>query len=82
MAVGAASSVKVSQPLTSSNVISFNQFSIVHHRPLVMHDSKSFLRCCESLAFLIRDVAHITPHNYFLCVQALRTFVEASVLAR
>ncbi len=45
---------------------------------IVLHDSLAFLKCCESLAFLVRDVAHITPHNFSQCVQALRIFVEAS----
>jgi hypothetical protein len=47
-----------------------------------MHDSLAFLKCCESLAFLIRDVAHITPHNFSQCVQALRLFIEASFVGR
>ena len=47
-----------------------------------MHDSLAFLKSCESMAFLIRDVAHITPHNFSRCVQALRTFVEASYVCR
>ena len=53
-------------------------YSIVHPRKIVMHDSVSFLKCCESLSFLIRDVAHITPENFHTCVAAIRTFVEAS----
>ncbi len=47
-----------------------------------MHDALAFLKCCESLAFLIRDVAHITPHNFSRCVESLRIFVEASYLGR
>ena len=43
-----------------------------------MHDSVSYLKCCESLSFLVRDVVHVTPENFSLCVAAIRTFVEAS----
>ena len=38
----------------------------------------SYLKCCESLSFLVRDVVHITPENFSNCVAAIRTFVEAS----
>merc|ERR1719334_397681 len=53
-------------------------YSIVHTRHIVMHDSTAYLKCCESLAFLVRDVVHVTPENFSLCVAAIRTFVEAS----
>ena len=51
-------------------------------KQIVIHDSLAFLKCCESLAFLIRDVAHITPHNFKQCVLTLRVFVEASFSGR
>ena len=54
------------------------QYSIVHTRQIVMHCSVSFLKCCETLSFLVRDVVHITPENFSSCVAAIRTFVEAS----
>jgi len=54
------------------------KYSIVHTRQIVMHDSISFIRSCESLSFLVRDVVHITPENFHVCVAAIRTFVEAS----
>ena len=50
----------------------------MHTRQIVMHDSVSYLKCCESLSFLVRDVVHVTPENFSLCVAAIRTFVEAS----
>jgi brefeldin A-resistance guanine nucleotide exchange factor 1 len=56
-----------------------NQFSIVHERELLPHDPYALVKCCESLAFLIRDVAHITPYNFENCVHCIRTFVEASL---
>ena len=54
------------------------KYSIVHTRQIVMHDSISFIKSCESLSFLVRDVVHITPENFHVCVAAIRTFVEAS----
>ena len=70
------------QAISEDILVKFDKFSIVHNRKIVMHDSLAFLKSCESLAFLIRDVAHITPHNFVHCVQALRTFVEASFMGR
>ena len=37
------------------------------------------MKACESLLFLVRDVAHITPENFESAVQCIRTFVEASL---
>ncbi|XP_065333294.1 Golgi-specific brefeldin A-resistance guanine nucleotide exchange factor 1 isoform X2 [Cloeon dipterum] len=58
-----------------------NQCSIVHERELLAHDSHALVKCVESLAFLVRDVAHITPYNFENCVRCIRTFVEASILS-
>lgn len=55
-----------------------NQYNIVLHRELLPHDSYAFLKSCESLAFLVRDAAHITMENFESCVHCIRTFVEAS----
>ena len=68
--------------IREGGLICFNRNAIVHPRPIVMHDAMSFFKCCESLEFLIRDVAHITPHNFPACVRAVRTFVEASFVGR
>lgn len=43
------------------------------------HDPFALVKCCETLAFLVRDVAHITPFNYRVGVQCIRIFVEASL---
>lgn len=56
-----------------------NVFSVSNERDLGSHDSFSLVKCCESLAFLVRDVAHITPYNFENCVHCIRTFVEASL---
>ncbi|XP_069705453.1 Golgi-specific brefeldin A-resistance guanine nucleotide exchange factor 1 isoform X3 [Periplaneta americana] len=66
------------QPLTI-RPLPVNQFSIVHERELLPHDPYALVKCCESLAFLVRDVAHITPYNFENCVHCVRTFVEASL---
>ena len=70
------------QAISEGILVKYDKFSIVHSRNIVMHDPLAFLKSCESLAFLIRDVAHITPHNFVHCVQTLRTFVEASFMGR
>lgn len=40
-------------------------------------DPKALVKSCETLIFLVRDAAHITPDNFTLCVAAIRSFVEA-----
>lgn len=37
------------------------------------------VKCWDSLAFIVRNVAHITPYNFESCVKCIRTFVEASL---
>jgi brefeldin A-resistance guanine nucleotide exchange factor 1 len=56
-----------------------SQYSLALERNLGPHDPSSLIKCCESLAFLVRDVAHITPYNFDDCVHCIRTFVEASL---
>lgn len=56
-----------------------NQYKIDLDEGLDKHDKKAFIKCCEILAFLVRDAAHITPDNFESCVHCLRTFVEACV---
>ena len=63
-------------------LIPYDPTAIMQQKQIVLLDSLAFLKCCESLAFLVRDVAHITPHNFNQCVQALRIFVEASFSGR
>ncbi|CAM1293367.1 GBF1 (predicted) [Pycnogonum litorale] len=61
------------------NMPAVNQYTISLDRDLMPHDTRSFMKSCESLAFLIRDVAHITPENFESCVRCIQTFVEASI---
>ncbi|XP_064640698.1 Golgi-specific brefeldin A-resistance guanine nucleotide exchange factor 1-like [Lineus longissimus] len=56
-----------------------NQFNIVLNEEIRHHDTKSLLKSCETLAFLVRDAAHVTPHNFQSCVHCIRTFVEAGL---
>lgn len=56
-----------------------NQYELTVGAKLNKHDSKSFVKSCQSLAFLIRDNAHVTKENYLHCVHALRLFSEASL---
>ncbi|XP_047992703.1 Golgi-specific brefeldin A-resistance guanine nucleotide exchange factor 1 [Leguminivora glycinivorella] len=36
-------------------------------------------RCCEALALVVRDVAHVTPHNCRAAVRAVRIFAHATL---
>ena len=56
-----------------------NPYSISVGEGLGQHDTKSLMKCCETLSFLVRDVAHVTPHNFETCVHCIRVFVEASL---
>lgn len=51
--------------------------TIVLDRDLQSHDPAALVKCIESLSFLVRDVAHVTPFNFELCVRCVRTFSEA-----
>nr|XP_032805808.1 Golgi-specific brefeldin A-resistance guanine nucleotide exchange factor 1 isoform X1 [Petromyzon marinus]XP_032805809.1 Golgi-specific brefeldin A-resistance guanine nucleotide exchange factor 1 isoform X1 [Petromyzon marinus]XP_032805810.1 Golgi-specific brefeldin A-resistance guanine nucleotide exchange factor 1 isoform X1 [Petromyzon marinus]XP_032805811.1 Golgi-specific brefeldin A-resistance guanine nucleotide exchange factor 1 isoform X1 [Petromyzon marinus] len=56
-----------------------NQYSLSLGQELGAHDTKSLTKCVESLSFIVRDAAHVTPDNFPLCVRAIRIFVEASL---
>lgn len=43
------------------------------------HSTFALVKCWDSLAFIVRNVAHITPYNFESCVKCIRTFVEASI---
>ncbi|XP_031833133.2 sec7 domain-containing protein garz [Nomia melanderi] len=51
--------------------------TIILDRDLQQHDPAALIKCCESLTFLVRDVAHVTPFNFELCIRCVRTFAEA-----
>ncbi|XP_015114906.1 Golgi-specific brefeldin A-resistance guanine nucleotide exchange factor 1 [Diachasma alloeum] len=55
--------------------------TIVLDRDLLPHDAAALVKCCESLTFLVRDVAHVTPFNFELCIRCIRTLAEAVLQA-
>lgn len=56
-----------------------NQYSLTLGQDMGLHDTKSLIKCVDSLSFIVRDAAHVTPENFELCVRAIRVFVEASL---
>ncbi|KAM6067655.1 Golgi-specific brefeldin A-resistance guanine nucleotide exchange factor 1 isoform 2-T2 [Chlamydotis macqueenii] len=56
-----------------------NQYSLTVGLDLGPHDTKSLMKCVESLSFIVRDAAHVTPENFEFCVKTIRIFVEASL---
>ncbi|XP_039215978.1 Golgi-specific brefeldin A-resistance guanine nucleotide exchange factor 1 isoform X3 [Crotalus tigris] len=56
-----------------------NQYSLTVGTDLGPHNTKSLMKCVESLSFIVRDAAHVTPENFELCVKTIRIFVEASL---
>ncbi len=65
-----------SKPLTYPLI---NQYSLTLGQDVGLHDTKSLIKCVDSLSFIVRDAAHVTPENFELCVKAIRVFVEASL---
>lgn len=53
--------------------------SIIYPCKLMPHSPVALVKCWDSLAFIVRNVAHITPYNFDICVRCLRTFVEATM---
>lgn len=56
-----------------------NQYSLIIGLDFGPHDTKSLMKSVESLSFIVRDAAHVTPENFQLCVKTIRVFVEASL---
>lgn len=53
--------------------------SLAYPCRLMRHSTFALVKCWDSLAFIVRNVAHITPYNFESCVKCIRTFVEASL---
>lgn len=70
--VNKESDVTISCPTTPIN-------SLTYPCRLLNHSSFALVKCWDSLAFIVRNVAHITPYNFESCVKCIRTFVEASL---
>ena len=60
-------------------VPSKNQYNLTISEALGKHDSKSFVKSCQSLAFILRDAKHVSSQNFLRCVHAVRVFGEALV---
>ncbi|XP_063829188.1 Golgi-specific brefeldin A-resistance guanine nucleotide exchange factor 1 [Ostrinia nubilalis] len=43
------------------------------------HRTAALARCCEALALVVRDVAHVTPYNCRAAVRAVRIFARATL---
>ncbi|XP_050322826.1 Golgi-specific brefeldin A-resistance guanine nucleotide exchange factor 1 [Bactrocera neohumeralis] len=49
---------------------------LIYNCKLGEHSPIALFKCWDSLAFIVRNVAHITPYNFESCVRCIRTFVE------
>lgn len=67
---------ETSETLSQSPV---KENSLVYPCKLIEHSPFALVKCWDSLAFIVRNVAHITPYNFEGCVRCIRTFVEASI---
>ncbi|XP_075697728.1 Golgi-specific brefeldin A-resistance guanine nucleotide exchange factor 1 isoform X1 [Rhinoderma darwinii] len=68
--------VAMNKPATNTPI---NQYSLTIGLDFGPHDTKSLMKSVESLSFIVRDAAHVTPENFELCVKTIRVFVEASL---
>ncbi|XP_031761944.1 Golgi-specific brefeldin A-resistance guanine nucleotide exchange factor 1 isoform X3 [Xenopus tropicalis] len=66
----------INKPVANAPV---NQYSLTIGLDFGPHDTKSLMKSVESLSFIVRDAAHVTPENFELCVKTIRVFVEASL---
>uniref|UniRef100_A0A5S6QUR4 SEC7 domain-containing protein n=1 Tax=Trichuris muris TaxID=70415 RepID=A0A5S6QUR4_TRIMR len=69
-------------PVASMDATQQQRFSsnrLLLRSRLRSHDPQAYVKCCETLTFLVRDMAHITQENFDACVQCLRTFIEAGL---
>lgn len=53
--------------------------TLIYPCKLLDHVPFALFKCWDSLAFIVRNVAHITPYNFEICVRCIRTFVECSL---
>ncbi|GAB0087888.1 Golgi-specific brefeldin A-resistance guanine nucleotide exchange factor 1 [Sergentomyia squamirostris] len=67
-----AADVQLARPLSPVNTLAY-MCRLLEHSPVAL------VKCWDSLAFIVRNVAHITPYNFESCVKCMRTFVEASL---
>ncbi|CAG4994635.1 unnamed protein product [Parnassius apollo] len=53
--------------------------SDIENVKLRAHRSSALARCAEALALVVRDVAHVTPHNCRAAVRAVRLLARATL---
>lgn len=56
-----------------------NNCSIIYPCKFINHSTVAFKKSIDSLGFVIRNVAHVTPYNFERCVATIRKFLEASL---
>ncbi|XP_032597071.1 Golgi-specific brefeldin A-resistance guanine nucleotide exchange factor 1 isoform X2 [Drosophila grimshawi] len=66
-----------SRPQSPPSSITPTVSSLVFNCQLLDHAPFALFKCWDSLAFIVRSVAHITPYNFEACVRCIRIFVEA-----
>ncbi|XP_033250509.1 Golgi-specific brefeldin A-resistance guanine nucleotide exchange factor 1-like isoform X1 [Drosophila miranda] len=64
-------------PPSSTTGASSSSSSLVYNCQLLDHAPFALFKCWDSLSFIVRSVAHITPYNFEACVRCIRIFVEA-----
>ncbi|XP_030381756.1 Golgi-specific brefeldin A-resistance guanine nucleotide exchange factor 1 isoform X2 [Scaptodrosophila lebanonensis] len=67
-----------SRPQSPPNSGTTTSSSLIFNCKLQEHSPFALFKCWDSLAFIVRSVAHITPYNFEACVRCIRIFVEAS----
>ncbi|CAH0589258.1 unnamed protein product [Chrysodeixis includens] len=65
--------------LVKSESGSASGFPGVEGATLRAHRAGALARCCEALALVVRDVAHVTPYNCRAAVRAVRLFARATL---
>jgi len=58
--------------------IPVNQYDLTFKERLNKHDSKVFRKASSSIAFIVRDMAHVKDFNIFQCIYATLLFGEAA----
>lgn len=49
---------------------------------LIRHSPAAFKKTVDSMGYIIRNVAHITPYNFERCVASIRKFLEAALVGQ
>ncbi|EDV25608.1 uncharacterized protein TRIADDRAFT_24514 [Trichoplax adhaerens] len=55
-----------------------SQYNLSLSDEINKHDTRCLTKSCETLGFLIRDSAHLTPTNFPGCVHGLRVLAQAT----